>query len=126
MWQGGDGVIRDIEFRIPVQVSILSERRVYHPYGLAGGEEAQCGMNIWVRKIERSNPGRSDKRIHGVGEGDDEVVLEERRINLGGVNTFSLLCLLDTVADITILEEYSGHESWREDHCMHTRRRRLG
>ncbi|KAJ6052040.1 hypothetical protein N7460_002574 [Penicillium canescens] len=34
--RGGDGVVRDIEFRIPVQVSILSERRVYHPYGLEG------------------------------------------------------------------------------------------
>lgn len=36
---GGDGVVRDIEFRIPCQVSILSERRVYHPYGLQGGED---------------------------------------------------------------------------------------
>lgn len=27
--RGGDGVVRDIEFRIPVQVSILSERRVF-------------------------------------------------------------------------------------------------
>jgi 5-oxoprolinase (ATP-hydrolysing) len=40
--KGGDGG-RDIEFRIPVQLSILSERRVYHPYGLHGGEDAQCG-----------------------------------------------------------------------------------
>ncbi len=32
--RGGDGVVRDIEFRIPVQVSILSERRVYHPTAL--------------------------------------------------------------------------------------------
>ncbi|CAG8255788.1 unnamed protein product [Penicillium salamii] len=49
--RGGDGVIRDIEFRIPVQVSILSERRVYHPYGLDGGEDAQCGQNLWVRRV---------------------------------------------------------------------------
>ena len=43
---GGDGVIRDIEFRIPVQVSILSERRVYHPYGLHGGQDAQVSPQI--------------------------------------------------------------------------------
>ncbi|KAF2773642.1 hypothetical protein EJ03DRAFT_387045 [Teratosphaeria nubilosa] len=49
--KGGDGVVRDIEFRIPVQVSILSERRVYHPYGLEGGEDAQCGLNVWYRYI---------------------------------------------------------------------------
>ena len=45
MHEGGDGVVRDVEFRIPVQVSILSERRVYRPYGLEGGEDAQCGVN---------------------------------------------------------------------------------
>lgn len=57
--RGGDGVVRDIEFRIPVQVSILSERRVFRPYGLEGGEDAQCGMNVWVRKVARSAGGGS-------------------------------------------------------------------
>jgi 5-oxoprolinase (ATP-hydrolysing) len=76
--RGGDGVIRDVEFRIPVQVSILSERRVYHPYGLHGGEDAQCGKNIWVRKIKS----KSDK------DGKETVV--ERRINLGAKNTASM------------------------------------
>lgn len=68
--RGGDGVVRDIEFRIPVQVSILSERRVYHPYGLEGGEDAQCGQNLWVRRIQQPN-------------GD----WEERYISLGGKNS---------------------------------------
>ncbi|KAL6714723.1 hypothetical protein ACLMJK_008148 [Lecanora helva] len=72
--RGGEGVIRDIEFRIPVQVSILSERRVYHPYGLEGGEDAECGVNYWVRKVRK-----------GDGEGE-----EERWINLGGKNTASM------------------------------------
>lgn len=40
-YPGGDGVVRDIEFRIPCLVSILSERRVYHPYGLHGGEDGE-------------------------------------------------------------------------------------
>jgi 5-oxoprolinase (ATP-hydrolysing) len=69
---GGDGVIRDIEFRIPVQVSILSERRVYHPYGLKGGEDAQCGQNIWVRKVPK-------RGLAGQWE--------TREINLGAKNT---------------------------------------
>ncbi|EEH17141.2 hypothetical protein PABG_07228 [Paracoccidioides brasiliensis Pb03] len=75
--RGGDGVIRDIEFRIPVQVSILSERRVYHPYGLNGGEDAQCGQNIWVR--------RTPKRGGKPGE------WEVREINLGAKNTAMML-----------------------------------
>lgn len=75
---GGDGVIRDIEFRIPVQASILSERRVYHPYGLAGGEDAACGINYWVRKVQKG------------GRGPDSDELVDRYINLGGKNTASM------------------------------------
>lgn len=71
--RGGDGVVRDIEFRIPVQVSILSERRVYRPYGLEGGEDAQRGENIWVRRIPKRD-GTEDE-------------WEERHINLGAKNT---------------------------------------
>ncbi|RAO71227.1 uncharacterized protein BHQ10_007239 [Talaromyces amestolkiae] len=74
---GGDGVIRDIEFRIPVQVSILSERRVYKPYGLEGGEDAQTGHNLWVRKIPKK-----DK--------DGNKVMEDRIINLGGKNSIKM------------------------------------
>ncbi|ORY90934.1 Hydantoinase B/oxoprolinase [Leucosporidium creatinivorum] len=54
--RGGDGVIREIEFLEPIQCSILSERRVYQPYGLAGGGPGQCGRNLWVKQ-PRSNDG---------------------------------------------------------------------
>ena len=81
--KGGDGVVRDIEFRIPVQVSILSERRVYHPYGLAGGEDAQCGQNIWVRGVPKLQG--SDADVDG-SSSQQEV----RYINLGGKNTASM------------------------------------
>ena len=84
---GGDGVIRDIEFRIPVQVSILSERRVFHPYGLEGGGEASCGKNLWVRKVlAKSSSSRTT--VNGGGKKDEEEEeKEERVINLGGKNT---------------------------------------
>lgn len=91
--RGGNGVVRDIEFRIPVQVSILSERRVYRPYGLEGGEDALCGLNIWVRKVEKSDKGRSDLLLHGdseCNEKGEEIEYEERRINLGGKNTAAM------------------------------------
>ncbi len=97
--RGGDGVVRDLLFRIPVQASILSERRVYRPYGLAGGADAQCGLNIWVRRVpragagdpalpsgEHAGAGAGDGRKEGAeGGGDDEY--EERYINLGGKNS---------------------------------------
>lgn len=86
---GGDGVVRDIEFRIPVQVSILSERRVYHPYGLEGGEDAQCGLNIWARYVGRADV-NADTVSNGNGEGEVDKESEWRYINLGAKNTASM------------------------------------
>ncbi|KAG1152022.1 hypothetical protein G6F37_002401 [Rhizopus arrhizus] len=52
-YRGGDGVIREIEFlEDDIQVSILSERRVFRPYGMKGGEDAEKGLNLWVRSEE--------------------------------------------------------------------------
>lgn len=93
--RGGDGVIRDIEFRIPVQVSILSERRVFHPYGLEGGGEASCGKNLWVRKVlaessSRATAGDGSDGSDGNGQTEERKgkgKVEERIINLGGKNT---------------------------------------
>ncbi|KAK3669905.1 hypothetical protein LTR78_010216 [Recurvomyces mirabilis] len=97
--KGGDGVVRDIEFRIPVQVSILSERRVYHPYGLEGGEDAQCGLNVWVRKVPKvegsdadaaegtknSSTPKPQQQANGL-----DAEQEYRHINMGGKNTASM------------------------------------
>ena len=93
--RGGDGVVRDIEFRIPLQVSILSERRVYHPYGLAGGGDAQCGLNLWVRKVQKASWETSLRRLKEINEGAaeggrDETIYEERFINLGAKNSASM------------------------------------
>ena len=49
-FRGGDGLIRDIEFLAPLSISILSERRVYPPYGLNGGENGKKGKNLFIDK----------------------------------------------------------------------------
>lgn len=49
-YKGGDGVVRDIEFRTPVKCSILSERRVIAPHGLNGGKDAARGENLWIKR----------------------------------------------------------------------------
>ncbi|CAK7245924.1 MAG: hypothetical protein STHCBS139747_007529 [Sporothrix thermara] len=94
--RGGDGVVRDIEFRMPLQVSILSERRVYQPYGLAGGEPGQCGLNLWVRRVEKASWEVALKRLES-GSGADatgtsgtEAEMEEREINLGAKNSAAM------------------------------------
>ncbi|KAK7049945.1 hypothetical protein VNI00_005375 [Paramarasmius palmivorus] len=54
-FRGGDGVVRDIEFLVPIQVSILSERRVNRPYGLKGGAAGRCGLNLWKKKTRKAD-----------------------------------------------------------------------
>lgn len=54
---------------------------------IEGGEDAQCGMNIWVRKVETTNHERSDRQLSESSEKEGVPTYEERRINLGGKNT---------------------------------------
>jgi 5-oxoprolinase (ATP-hydrolysing) len=47
---GGDGVVRQIEFLQPLEVSVVSQRRGdYPPYGLAGGQCGARGQNTLTR-----------------------------------------------------------------------------
>ena len=46
---GGDGVVRQIEFLQPVTVSLLTQRRRLPPYGLQGGEPGAVGQNVLRR-----------------------------------------------------------------------------
>jgi N-methylhydantoinase B len=47
--RGGDGIRRDIQLLSPGQASILSDRRSFPPYGLAGGEPGKTGHNVLIR-----------------------------------------------------------------------------
>ncbi len=48
-YRGGCGVIREIEFLEPLEVSIISQRRTTAPYGLHGGGSGERGRNILRR-----------------------------------------------------------------------------
>jgi len=48
-WRGGDGLIREIEFLAPLELSILSQHRVSAPYGMAGGGDGAVGRQAIVR-----------------------------------------------------------------------------
>ncbi|TQN66663.1 hypothetical protein CSHISOI_08776 [Colletotrichum shisoi] len=65
-WRGGDGITREIEARVPLKFSILSDRRVYRPWGMAGGGPGRQGENYAFL----------------FGEGGEKAAME--RINLGG------------------------------------------
>lgn len=66
MHNGGDGVIRDVEFRVPVTASILSERRVVAPHGMHDGEDGKKGINLWIRNVVNEN-GVKEERIYNLG-----------------------------------------------------------
>ncbi|PIA39036.1 hypothetical protein AQUCO_02700306v1 [Aquilegia coerulea] len=51
--RGGDGLVREIEFRRPVIVSVLSERRVHAPKGLNGGHDGARGVNYLITRDKR-------------------------------------------------------------------------
>jgi 5-oxoprolinase (ATP-hydrolysing) len=46
---GGDGIIRSFKFLTKMNASILSERRVFAPFGLNGGEDGKKGENILIK-----------------------------------------------------------------------------
>ena len=48
-FRGGDGILREIELRADAEVTILSDRRRFGPYGLAGGKPGQVGVNRVLR-----------------------------------------------------------------------------
>jgi len=67
-YRGGDGIRRDIELLHDAQVTILSERRKFQPYGLAGGEPGRRGQNVLIRDgEERELPGKVNLTV---GAGD--------------------------------------------------------
>jgi N-methylhydantoinase B/oxoprolinase/acetone carboxylase alpha subunit len=45
-WRGGDGLVRELEFLRPMQVSLLSERRSRAPFGLGGGSPGAPGRGL--------------------------------------------------------------------------------
>jgi N-methylhydantoinase B len=47
--RGGDGLVREISFEVPTEVTLLMERRRIAPWGLRGGEPGTPGQNLLVR-----------------------------------------------------------------------------
>lgn len=50
-WRGGDGVVREIEFRVPMTAALLANSHRVAPFGLAGGSSGQPGC-AWVRRAD--------------------------------------------------------------------------
>lgn len=62
--RGGDGVERQIRFRRPLKLSILTERRAHRPYGMAGGQPGQAGLNLLIKADGRTINLGSKATVH--------------------------------------------------------------
>lgn len=58
-FNGGDGVVRELELLTDAQVTILSDRRKTQPYGLKGGQSGRAGRTVFIcREGERVLEGK--------------------------------------------------------------------
>ena len=53
-FQGGDGVVREIMFRKQLKLCLLTERRVFKPYGMNGGNDGCAGVNTLIQASGRN------------------------------------------------------------------------
>jgi N-methylhydantoinase B len=72
---GGDGLIRTIQFLNPATVTIVSERRKTAPNGLNGAASGQNGRNTLIRNNQSTPlPGKTTLHIHP----NDQISIETR------------------------------------------------
>uniref|UniRef100_A0A182LW39 5-oxoprolinase n=1 Tax=Anopheles culicifacies TaxID=139723 RepID=A0A182LW39_9DIPT len=64
-YRGGEGVHRELLFRKPMTLSVLTERRTLRPYGAAGGSPGKPGLNLLIRAGPR--PGQPGNRAVNIG-----------------------------------------------------------
>jgi N-methylhydantoinase B len=50
-FRGGDGIVRELEFCEDTEVTLLTERRLVAPWGLAGGGAGQPGRNLFNGRV---------------------------------------------------------------------------
>lgn len=67
---GGQGVLREMTFLAPLTVGILSERRVFAPYGLDGGGDGARGRNSLIRAADGVLLNLGSKNSFSVRPGD--------------------------------------------------------
>ena len=63
----GDGVIREMQFLTKAQVTLLSDRRKFAPYGLNGADAGAPGVNVIILKngTEERLPSKFTKWVEG-------------------------------------------------------------
>ncbi|XP_046386435.1 5-oxoprolinase [Ischnura elegans] len=69
-YRGGLGVTRELLFRRPATLSVLTERRVFSPYGLKGGRDGAKGVNLLIKAEDGRTVYLGSKTAVTVSPGD--------------------------------------------------------
>ncbi len=72
--KGGDGIVREIEFREETTVSLQTERRKFRPWGIFGGGDGQPGRNILVKTDGKEIP--LGGRASAEGKKGDRLIIQ--------------------------------------------------
>ncbi len=63
--RGGDGLVRELELLGDAQVTLLADRRITKPWGLAGGADGRAGSSTLMRTgVEEKLPGKCTRELH--------------------------------------------------------------
>ena len=63
--RGGDGIVREIELLADAQVTLLTDRHRFSPYGLSGGEPGATGRTVLITNAEEKQlPGKCSIAAH--------------------------------------------------------------
>ncbi len=65
LFNGGDGIIRELKLLADAEATIISERRIRPPYGLRGGCPGEKGKNIIIKAGQSENrPGKFYEQLN--------------------------------------------------------------
>ncbi|WP_247235139.1 hydantoinase B/oxoprolinase family protein [Telluribacter sp. SYSU D00476] len=65
-WKGGDGIIREFEFKENLDVTLIGQHNHFSPYGLEGGEAGKTSIITFVHKdgVLEKSPAICSKQVH--------------------------------------------------------------
>ena len=101
-FRGGDGIIREIEMLVNMQVAMLSDRRKIPPYGLSGGFPGALGRNEIQTRV---------RAVLAARQGKLRAVLAARR-NKVRVRRLPSKCSFHATAGTVIRIETPGGGGW--------------
>lgn len=72
-FRGGDGIVRELELLSETKATLLSDRRRFPPYGLAGGSPGKLGRTTLVTK---RGSRRLPSKVHFTVQPGERIVIE--------------------------------------------------